>query len=242
MKLDFEMSEKDKRLLVFLGIFVVIVCFGYWGIRPIVNKIMEIDEDIVDAESVQQTNERKIAELPLLQADNEKMEQSITEARNNYFSMMSSDEVDRYFTDMVLTYQLDAYDLNIQMPEDNCDLEPYQYSEKYLMPEEVDVSLIGKKSSDDEDEDEDIEEDEVENGIYMASVTMRLGGAQNDLTRLIDDLSNSTQKLRLASYSYATQQSILNGVDGAYELQENRVLNITVEIYMCEDETETVEQ
>jgi hypothetical protein len=246
------MSEKDKKLLVFLGVFVVIICFAYWGIRPILKSITEIDEQIADDEDIQALNDIKIAELPLIQKDVDQLEDDIDAARDNYFSIMTSDEVDRYFTDMVLSYNLHSYDLTITMPDTFCDLQPYQYSEKFLKgddeeEQEIDPSHLSQieqvdevtaEESDEETDEtaEDAEEEEAaDNGIYVAEVTMRLGGQLSDLTKLINDLSDTDQKLRVSQYSYSTTQSIQTGEDATYEVTENRVLNMTVEIYMCED-------
>lgn len=247
MKLELSMKESDKKLLVFLGVFVVVVCFGYWGIRPNVKKIYEMKDDMADYEAIQMMNEMKLAELPLLQIDNDNLEENIVSVRSNYFPMMSSDAVDRYFTNMALDYQLNAYDLTITMPEESCSLSPYQYSKKATSPSEDEEDLY-----DEEDEaaatgtsvedmevsgelsDED-EENTIDTGIYAVTVSMRLGGDQADLTRLVHDLSNSEQKLRIRNYSYSSQQQILSGVDGLYNVLENRVLDITIDIYMCEE-------
>jgi hypothetical protein len=251
MKMELAMTERDKKLLVFLAIFVVIVCFGYWGVRPIWNSITEIEEQIADDEDIQAMNDIKISELPLIQKDIEDLENDISTARGNYFSMMTSDEVDRYFTDMVLSHNLSSYDLEITMPENSCNLQPYQYSKKFLKEDEeeteVDLSHLSQieqveeeaeeeDAEDAEDEDqEDTDEEVADNGIYVAEISMRLGGQLSDLTKLINELSNTDRKLRVSQYSYSTTQSIQTGEDETYEVSENRVLNMTVEIYMCED-------
>jgi hypothetical protein len=239
MKFEMKMTEKDKKLLVFLGVFVVVVCFSYWGIRPFVKDIIEINDQMADDEDIKQEYDLKLSELPLLQADNEKLEENIVAVRETYFSMMTSDEIDKYLTNMVLSYNLYSYDLSISMPNDLCTLEPYQYSNKALYgdtdktedDEDEDISLEDEEEAEDDDEDEDA----VNTGIYTAQVTLKLGGAQEDLTRLVDDLSNTDQKLRISSYSYNTTQSVENGGDGSYTVIENRTLNITLEIYMCEE-------
>ncbi len=236
MKLEFTMSERDKKLLIFLGVFVILVCFGYWGIRPILKSVTNIKEQIEDDKDVKAMNDLKLSELPMLQVDNEKMEENIETARGNYFSIMTSDEIDRFFTDMALSHNLYAYDLTIKMPSKTSDLEPYQYSEKALKPtkkEETDTD-------DEEDEDTDSttsldDYEEVDNGIYAVTVTMRLGGTQEELTRLVNELSNTEQKLRVCKYSYTKQKDIQTGEDGTYEVIENVVLNMTVELYMCEE-------
>jgi hypothetical protein len=250
MKLELAMTERDKKLLVFLGIFVIIVCFGYWGIRPAVNSMTEMKEERADLENQQDMNELKLGELPLLQEDNDKLEENITTARASYFSMMSSDEVDRYLTYMALEHNLSAYDMDITMPTGNCTLEPYQYSAKSLQDgkevdsvSEEDLNDSGEAETTEEEEaeetedsqEEEDEEEEVDNGIYVATVALRLGGEQKDLTQLVNDLSASEQRLRVCSYSYDTKQTVETEEDGTYEVTGNMVLNITLELYMCQE-------
>jgi hypothetical protein len=170
----------------------------------------------------------KLSELPFIQADNETLEENIVEARADYFAMMTSDEIDKYFTDLALSYNLYSYDLNISMPSDTCDLEPYQYSDKALMPEDDE-----EEDTDDSSDDLLDEEEAPDTGIYAATVTLRLGGEQKNLTTFVDDLSNTNQKIRICKYSYSTNQNVISGTDGTYDVVESTVLNITVEIYMC---------
>ena len=40
------MTEKDKKLIVFLSIFVIIVAMGWWGIRPALKAAKETKEEI----------------------------------------------------------------------------------------------------------------------------------------------------------------------------------------------------
>jgi hypothetical protein len=209
---------------------VVVVGFCYWGIRPIVTKINGLNEQIEDEKDVQALNELKISELPLLRADNEKLEGQIEDARTYYYDMMTSDEVDKYFTNMVLSYNLNSYDLTIQMPTECSALKPYQYSEKMALQQQ------------NEETEEDAEEEEdLDNGIYTATVEMRLGGDISELTRLLDSLFESDRRLRVSNYYYTTQQAIQTEENGSYAVLENSVLNLTVEIYMCAEDSELTE-
>jgi hypothetical protein len=230
MKLDLTLTPKDRKLLVVLGVFVVVVGFCYWGIRPVVTKINRLNEQIEDEKDVQALNELKISELPLLRTDNEKLEGQIEDARNYYYDIMTSDEVDKYFTNMVLSYNLNSYDLTIQMPTECSALRPYQYSEKMALQQQ------------NEETEEDAEEEEdLDNGIYTATVEMRLGGDISELTRLLDSLFESDRRLRVSNYYYTTQQTIQTEENGSYAVLENSVLNLTVEIYMCAEDSALAE-
>ncbi|MBQ8923957.1 MAG: hypothetical protein IJ053_04095 [Lachnospiraceae bacterium] len=244
-----EMTERDKKLLVFLSIFVIVVCIGYWGIYPVVKDIGEINTKIQEEEDLKDLNEFKVSQLPLIEGETADMEEKIAEVKETYYDIMDSSEVDKYFTNMVLDFGLYSYDLSISMPNDTTDLEPYQYSRKALgMPDEEyygeDTSSEDLLSLDDDEEDsEDLFEDEDNystTGIYTVGITMKLGGTETDLIEFIDYLSGIDKKLRVVNYSWSEERSIQYGSDsedelGDFEIVTNKTLTISLEIYMCEE-------
>ena len=54
------LTERDKKLLIFLSLFVIVVGIGYWGLRPIYKNIKETDEAIIDAQDLKTSNQLKI--------------------------------------------------------------------------------------------------------------------------------------------------------------------------------------
>ena len=72
-------------------------------------------------------------------------------------------------------------------------------------------------------------------GIYMVAVSMRLGGDKKNITRLLDDLAYSSKKLRLVSYSLDTEEIGIPHEDGTVETFSTDMLNLSVELYMCEE-------
>ncbi|MBR1816885.1 MAG: hypothetical protein IJ763_09320 [Lachnospiraceae bacterium] len=242
-----EMTERDKKLLVFLSIFVIVVCIGYWGIYPIVKDIGEINTKIQEEEDLRDMNELKVSQLPLIEGETAEKEEKIAEVKTTYYEMMDSSEVDKYFTNMVLDFGLYSYDLSINMPTDTTSLEPYQYSKKALGMTDEDYADEDTSAEDllnvDDEYDEDLFED-MDNlsttGIYTVGVTMKLGGTEKDLIDFIDYLSGIDKKLRVVNYSWSEERSIRYGSDsedelGDFEIVTNKTISISLEIYMCEE-------
>lgn len=127
-----ELTQRDKKLLVFLGIFVIVVCIGYWGIKPAIQKIVKYSEDIEIEQNKKDLDDMKVASLPMMESENKYYEEEILNSRSNFYPMMTSDEIDKMFTGMVLEYNLNAYDMNIDMPTEECHLDAYKYSEKQM--------------------------------------------------------------------------------------------------------------
>jgi hypothetical protein len=254
--MKFEISQKDKNLLVFLSMFIIIVCISYWGIYPTVTSIGEIESNIEDEEDEQTANVMKITQLPLFETDNQKLEEKIKEAKSGYYEMMTNDEIDKYFTELVMNYNLLSYDLEIG-DSTVTNVDPYTYSQKAedeaKAQAQANIVLPGSLTTTSEDEElEEIDEAEASLesgsteessdedvaasvGIYTVTVDMRLGGEEEDLLRFIDDMSTSSQKLRVCSYSWTGERNVVYDDDGNYSVNLNRSLNISIEIYMCEE-------
>lgn len=245
-----KMTERDKKLLIFLAFFIVIVGFGYWGIRPLAKSIMEYNDSIEEQKLERDLTELKLMELPIIVAENEELEGKIVEARKDFYPMMTSDEIDKLFTGMALDYNLYAYDLDITMPDSEAVIAPYMYSKKSLEVddteeyEDVDSEGKSKDALDQIDEavgdisDEEEEDTSSESGIYSATISMRLGGDRVMLQKLIDDLSLSDKKHLVKDYSWETSDS--NSIvfsDGEYNVNvvSSTYINITLDIYMCEE-------
>lgn len=246
MKLD--ISEKDRKLLIFLSIFVIVVCFGYWGIRPSLMKIKDANEKIEQEEEKQYVNEMKVFQLPIMETDNKRLEEDIVKSKEIFYDVMSSDEIDKYFTSMALDYQLYAYSLDININKETVETSPYIYAEikedededayEYEMKSADDTS---SDSSSDDSGDFDIDEElreEALTGISIANVSMRLGGDEIQLKKLIDDLSHSKKKLLVSGYSWSESRRMDYSENGEYSVETDRILNIDLEIYMCQESAE----
>lgn len=241
MKLEMQMTERDKKLLIFLSMFVVVVCVGYWVLLPIVKSIHETDQQIEDAKMLKQENDMKINMLPILETDTNNLEVQIEEAKKDFYPMMTSDEVDKMMTGIALQYNLNAFDLDIYMPSEESSLEAYKYAKPKEEPEEEDdLAEETDEESSIEATSTDVtsaeEEEQTMTGIYCVSVSMRLGGDEAMLQKLIDDYSNLDQKILLKSYSWSTEaRSYYSEGNEEYELAYERTLNVSFELFMCED-------
>jgi len=242
-----EMTKRDKQLLLFLGVFVILVGFGYWGIRPQVKAINELNLDIEAAKDLKSLNEMKISMNPMVKADNEALEKKVLSVRENFYPMMKSDEIDKHFTEMALGYGLSVYSLNISRDDEEVESKPYQYSEKFeneeLNAEEGYVEEEGT-TTDIESIDNyaetgytDFYEDEVKpsTGIYVATVSMKLEGEREDLERLVDDLSLEKKNHLLRSYDWSEGNRMVMAADGNYEALDEIFLDITVDIYQAKE-------
>lgn len=236
-----ELTQRDKKLLTFLGVFVIVVLVGYYGILPQIKAANEYKDEIEEEELLQEVYQKKIMQLPVVEKNNSDLEGLIEGAKDNYYPMMDSDAIDNLITNKVIDeYKLMSYDLSIGEKQ-LAELNPYIYSNKALTGEsnakrralmaaapivgEDGIELFGEVAK----------ADSGTVGIYMVSVAMRLGGDKKNITRLLDDLAYSSKKLRLVSYSLDTQETSIPHEDGTEETFSTDMLNLSVELYMCEE-------
>ncbi|MBR4341622.1 MAG: hypothetical protein IKP88_02740 [Lachnospiraceae bacterium] len=241
-----ELTQRDKKLLTFMGVFVIVVLIGYYGIIPQIKKASEYQDEIEEQEAIQSVNDTKIGQLFMVESNNNDLEKLIEGAKENYYPMMDSDEIDNLVTNTVIDkYGLMSFDLTIG-ERTLADLSPYVYSKKALTGEsdakERALKAAAPEISEDgmllfadlEDAESDI--DSVETvGIYMVPVTMRLSGDMNNINKLLDDLALTEKKLRLVNCSVSTEETIIPHEDGTEEVFSTDQLNIMFELYMCED-------
>ncbi len=247
-----ELTERDKKLLTFMGVFVIVVIIGYYFIIPQLKKASEYEDEIAEQEIIKSVNETKIMQLPVVEVNNEELEKLIVGAKDNYYPMMDSEQIDRLVTNTVIEkYGLVSFDLSIG-EKTLTSLSPYMYSQKALTGEsdareralnaaapivsEDGMIMFADVAEGDSTGSEEGNYTSTEvTGIYMVPIQMRLSGNKDNITRLLDDLALSEKKLRMVDYTTNVEQIIIPHEDGTQEIFTTDSLNISVELYMCAD-------
>lgn len=261
-----KMTERDKKLLFVLVIIVIVFVIGYLGIYPLVKSVREINKEIEEQEALQSENEIKLTNLTIIQVDNEKMEEDIIEKRKDFYPVMAASDIDKLLTGKALSYNLYSYDLDIDVNDTVVSLVPYQYSDRGE-DDDTDASEDDQEdavdavdyldntyssgsnssgSTDTGDASSDADgttTDMSAVGIYVAYVNMRLGGNRADLEKFLDDMVASGEKVRVVSYSWTEGRQLDYNNDGTYNLVTEKVLDISLELYMSDpgDEVEETE-
>ena len=158
------MTEKDKRLLVGMFMFVIIVAIGYWGIIPQIKAYSELESKIEKEESTQKINKMKIANAGLIEMQVEDYEEKLDAVKDDFYPILTSAEVDRMFTQMALNKKLNIYELIFNMPQAPTERLAYIYSPLNQLQLEQQESYgdleaaaesTGNKSSDDKSKSKD---------------------------------------------------------------------------------------
>ena len=236
-----ELTARDKKLLTFMGVFVLVALIGYYGVIPQLKKAREYSEQIEEQELIQNVYQTKVGQLIVVETNNEQLEKLIEGAKENYYPMMDSDAVDHLITNTVIDkYGLKAYDLTIGERQ-LAGLGPYMYSNKAITgASEAKENALRAAAPEINEEgmilfSDAVAADPGTTGIYVVSVQMRLGGDINDIQRFLDDMAYTDKKLRLVDYSVQHDEIQIPHDDGTMEIVSDESLNVSMELYMCEE-------
>ena len=128
MKFESNLNDKDKKTIALVLGAAVVFLFCWFGIRPTVNDILELDGDI-DTASLKQTEyKNKIINLSSAEAIFDRAVSDLSDSTEEYYPMMQSSDIDRMMTSYVLGFGLYPESMNITMPVDPVVEAPYVYS------------------------------------------------------------------------------------------------------------------
>ncbi len=238
-------SKRDQLILFLLGIFLIVVVIGYWGVRPQFRKMASIQNEMEEEEETKRENTMKISQLPMLEAECEEYQKVIDEYQDDFYSVMTSDEIDRMLTSQALSLGLSAYDLEITMPDAPSDRLAYQYS--YLYSQQIaaqataeDQEALGAEERESAAEAEEYatgeESDLNEDGesttstyvanqeIYAATVSMTVGGDMEDLQKFLDQLNAPEKRILVVSYAWGEREVPITSTGAASSSADTSVM------------------
>ncbi len=249
-----KLTSRDKFLLSLMAFVLIGVGFIYYLIMPTLERIDDLDLEISDAQMKQNEMELKIMRYPEYQKDMTDLGREAAEATADYYGMMTSQEVDREITGIVLANGLESVDLDIQ-PVAYTNAEPYVLSELARADEVqeqmeaaaqalgLDADALNSQASGESDGGEAAEEEPAlpqriegtQQQIYTCAIRLTVEGSEENYTRLIDALVNGYPAIRVTSIAYQQGQARMRvQQDGTTVREEgSRQLELGLDMYMC---------
>lgn len=213
------MSQKDKRLILFMFLFVVVVGIGYWGIIPQIKQYNKLEGEIEEQEALKSINEQKVANYIFVETQCDEFEANMAEDKLKFFDRMKEADVDKLLTNKALKYQLESLNLSIRIDSQPSNRMAYRYSDLYaqqlsweeeriraakaLKDVESDEDLLadatGSKKKDDKDKD-DKEEKVVEQEIVDIFGNTDTVGTNNDIYAARVSMTLGGEKANLRAF------------------------------------------
>lgn len=204
------LTDRDKKLLVILAVFVLTVGVGAGVLYPLVNKNQELQTQLVEETLKRIENEQKVAGVANLKAQKDQAGESLTEVQSEFFAVMQSKDIDKMMTEMALSYGLIARELDILMPVKG---------EYTTLPEYSAMLMMGSGGSQEKTEATGYA------GIYTAKVDFTMTGSRRALQEMLNACMAMEPKLRVSEFLWNQGRSTESGT---------YTLAISAELYMYE--------
>ena len=232
-----KLTERDKKLLLMLAYFVIIVGFGAFVFRPLIAYYTDLGDRVILLEEQKEEMDARLAEAEGLEQRRNELADLFRISTQDLYPMLGSEEVDKEITGIVLSCGMQAMSLNIAMPEESTGLQMYPYAEtgqELVLPgdaaaaetETATVTETGELT-----EQTETTEDEAAGQSYIYAPVVRLtaAGSSAQADELIDRLTRDYPAIRLRSYSRQLQSA--DYMEGGTGLE---FLTLELELYMCD--------
>lgn len=201
-----KMTERDKKLLVGLGIFCVLALYAVLVFLPLYTANGTMKEQIEANEKRIQEIEQKELALPTVLSENEQRRELLAGIQRDLYPRLKSQEIDRLLTEKAMAHGLSARKLQITMPEES-------------------ANVIGYGRANDDGSNPD-----KKDGVWIAQVTMETSGSMQAMDGLIDDLAEETPGVRIQSISWSSDRRTVDETTGMTEKYD--ILSLQLEVLM----------
>lgn len=246
--MEIKMTERDRKLLIFLGIFLLVVGVGYFGVLPSRRKALELKESAETVEATRIETEDQLMTLPAVRELNAMLLDRMAEESAVFYPKMATKDVDKLLTELVLSNGIEARNLSIEnqvaydvtaYTHSEFDTTPYQYTGG--APEPVDDSLENDELLTGESTDDSLLA--VTSGaitvdprcVFVYDVTLDVSGVKEKLQAFIDLLSDDEKypAIDITGYTWGTIDTT-QIVDNQVVVTSEDVLSISLQIYTCD--------
>lgn len=212
-----KLTERDKKLLLMMAYLVVIIGFGAFVFKPLINYYMDMGDEIVLLEAQKEEMDARIAEEPGLERRRNELADLYRISTQDYYPMLESEEVDKEVTGIVLSCGMQALNLNIVMPQQGVAVTMYPYAETEAVTFSPDTADTEEAAG-------------TQSFVYAPLVTLTASGSKAQVDNLIDTMTRDYPAIRLRNYSRQRQTS--GWEEESFTGMES--VSLELELYMCD--------
>ena len=234
------LTQRDKKLLGFLAIVIVLFVFIRLLIMPQMERYFDLDTEIELAELEKHEMNLKMVSVEGTRKRNEELKEELQVASEPYYSMQTSQEIDREITGIFLQYGVNIVNLSITMPSGPSELKIYAGWENIsgeMMQGQMDAGKVDMQDKTDAagktmQNQMNLPKDVVQDQVYAADVVVKCTGTRAQMTEMIDFITRENPAIFVTGYSFAAQR-VTEKNSGDEEQQEE--LTIGLQLFMCEN-------
>ena len=219
------LTERDKKLLRFLAVFLIIIGFGYFIILPALDKMSDMDVQIMDLENQKFDMEMSIQSLEATRQTNEKLWSDFDSMTEAFYPMLLSQGIGKELTSTMLSCGVSIVRMNLTMPEEPMVITPYASS---VMGAQYAQAKEQAESEEDSEDAGSSQTAAAATRFYAAPVQISVIGSKTDIQKLLDIFNESGQSLRVTSYEIGEQRQNAQSTG-------NYTADIQLEVYMYKE-------
>ena len=246
MKLEMKFTERDKKLIVFLALFLLIVGIGYFVVRPLYASVEQLRAQADELEMQVGQTQSYLARLPQLRRINEELQGQKQDELQIFYPYMESQELDKMITGLTLHESLGAKNLTISIPDTPYAITPYflampQQDEEGEQLSDSEQAYESETSDDTAGQTDEAQTDDMQAGtdgseqiLYVATLAVDATGTHEQLQAYIDLLSDDEKypAIQVSSYTWNRENTVGTDESGAFMMQSGEALHIELSVYM----------
>ena len=238
-------TERDKKLIVFLSLFLLIVGIGYFVVRPLYEKVGQLQAQADELELQVEQTQNYLVRLPQLRRVNEELQGQKRDELQIFYPYMESQELDKMITGLTLHESLGAKNLTITIPDEPYVITPYflsvpqpdeegQLSESEQAYEAETSGDAAGQTDEAQTPDAQAGTDGSEQVLYVATLAVDATGTHEQLQAYIDLLSDDGKypAIQVNSYTWNRENTVGTDELGAFMMQSGEALHIELSVYM----------
>lgn len=131
-----EMSGREQKLILFLGVFAILALFLRFILLPSLDELSSLDAQIAEEQTKQTEIQMKAGRLDSLKQNHDALMQQYLDATVDFFPMLSTQEIGHKLTSMVESLGNRVTSMTITPPQSPITIQPYIGSELYQQQQE----------------------------------------------------------------------------------------------------------
>lgn len=227
-----KLTEKDKKLLYVLCVLVIAAVFGFFVIKPQLEKREELSDMLAEAESRKSSMDVMVATAPASETIIEQSTEAYNELVEDFYPLMNSNQMEAVITEMVLSSNLTAMELDVSSQPEQADVAAYFASTKAqqaILDGETGQTDGSGSSGDTASGAESQNTTTAFNTVYRFKVSATASGAEADMKGLVDKICADCPAIRITGFKLDTR----TGISAGNEVRSVTSLVLDMEVYMA---------
>lgn len=201
--IELKITERDKKIIKYFGLFLIVVGFSYLIIKPCLDNAIEYSDKKTELEFELAEMENMVDNKINFQTQVNNYTKLLETKAADFYDRMTNQEIDNMITTLFQSYGLDAKDLTISVDEKKAIVANYVQSEK----NKDSKTPVAQEFS----------------NIYVSDISVKSTGSKENFRKLLDHIYNEMPGVLIENYSIVTETSSKNNITS---------LNLSINIFM----------